>query len=230
MPVMVPSIKVSSIFPGSVRVLRGMGWIVVVATAPMVHLALARGRFVPLALGLAAVQLALGVGWALGRRAWWVAAAGSAAALLAMWWLKAGWGQWAPAVLLRVQAGLSHGLLYGGLLVVFAGSLRRGRTPLITRLARRLTGALSPERAAYTRRVTQAWCVYCAAQLAGSALLAAFAPVAVWSFFVNVLDFPLLCVMFGAEYAWRRRRFPDRPAVRLRDVLRAFAVDKGGDG
>ncbi len=239
MPLMCSSIKRGSIQRGSIEVrafepgggavrpfwrpvLRGLAWAVVLVTAPLVHLALATGRYSALALGFAAVQLAIGVGLTLGRwnrAGWGVAACLPGAALLAAPWLLR-----APAALLRMQAGLSHGLLYGGLLVMFANSLRRGHTPLITALASRMTGDISPRRAAYTRHVTQAWCAYCAAQLAGSVLLAAFAPVAVWSFFVNVLDFPLLCLMFGAEYALRRRIFRDQPHASLRDGLRAFAA------
>ena len=44
----------------------------------------------------------------------------------------------------------------------------------------------------YTRTVTIAWCVFFAAQLAISASLLASSPEATWSFFVNILNLPIV--------------------------------------
>jgi uncharacterized membrane protein len=59
------------------------------------------------------------------------------------------------------------------------------------------------ELALYTRRVTFAWCCFFALQLALSISLFCFAPLVVWSTFVNLLDIPLVVTMFSAEYLCR---------------------------
>jgi uncharacterized membrane protein len=124
---------------------------------------------------------------------------------------------------LAVAYGMPHAAAYFLLLCGFGRTLRRGGEPLITALARSIHGALTPEIEAYTRRVTLAWCLFFAAQLAGSLLLAAFAPLPAWSFFVNVLNIPLLALMFAGEYLYRVARYPDHPRASLASMLRAFA-------
>jgi uncharacterized membrane protein len=95
------------------------------------------------------------------------------------------------------------------LLVWFFGrTLVPGREPLVTAIARFVRGRLDPDVERYTRRVTWAWCGFFAANAAVSAALAAFAPLAAWSVYTNVLATPLLALMFVGEYAYRRRRFP----------------------
>ncbi len=109
-------------------------------------------------------------------------------------------------------AALMHWGLYTGLLATFALTLRRGHTPLITAMAYRLHGADIPaELVAYTRRVTFAWSIFFAGQLTTSVLLFCFAPLTAWSFFVNILDIPLVAAMFAAEYAVRLRVLHDPP-------------------
>ncbi len=105
---------------------------------------------------------------------------------------------------LRLGSGLSHAALFGGLLLLFAGSLRRGRTDLVTVLHRRFQSRVPPRVARYTRGVTIAWSLFFAGQLLGSALLLGFASPDAWSLFVNVLDLPLVALMFAAEFACRR--------------------------
>ncbi len=205
------------------RALRLLGVAAVLATPVLVHVALATGRGMPAALGLVGAELAVAAWVALRRWRWrwrWlglglavvlgVAALGAAA-------LRAG-----PGDVLRMQAGLSHAGIHGGLLLLFGRSLRPGRVPLVTMLALRVTGRLAPGQADYTRHVTQAWCVFCGAQLGISAGLYLTAPVAVWSLFVNVLDLPLLCAMLLGEYAVRCWRFRHQPHGSLRDGIRAF--------
>lgn len=109
-------------------------------------------------------------------------------------------------------SALMHWVMYASLLASFALTLRRGRTPLITAMAYKLHGAAIPgELAVYTRRVTIAWSCFFAAQLFTSVLLFCFAPLTVWSFFVNVLDIPLVVAMYAAEYAVRIRVLRDPP-------------------
>lgn len=94
------------------------------------------------------------------------------------------------------------------LLWFFGRTLVPGREPLVTAIARLIRGSLAAELERYSRRVTWAWCVFFAAMAATSCVLAELAPLAVWSFFANVLELPLVALMFVAEYAYRRRRFP----------------------
>jgi uncharacterized membrane protein len=111
-----------------------------------------------------------------------------------------------------VAAALMHWGLYASLLASFALTLRRGRTPLITAMAYQLQGPDIPtELVVYTRRVTIAWSLFFAGQLSTSLILFCFGPLTAWSFFVNVLDIPLVVAMYAAEYAVRIRVLRDPP-------------------
>jgi uncharacterized membrane protein len=94
------------------------------------------------------------------------------------------------------------------LLWFFGRTLVPGREPLVSSIARFVRGALAPEVERYTRRVTWAWCAFFAANAAISVALAAAAPLEAWSLYANVLAYPLVALMFVAEYAYRRQRFP----------------------
>jgi uncharacterized membrane protein len=113
-------------------------------------------------------------------------------------------------------------MAYLALLAFFADSLRVGREPIVTILARKSRGLLSAEIAQYTRRVTWAWCGFFVMQLLVSLLLLLFASPQVWSWFVNLCNLPLIGAMFGAEYAYRRWRHAGRSPERLVDTLRRF--------
>jgi uncharacterized membrane protein len=137
-----------------------------------------------------------------------------------------------PPVLLTAAFGL-----------YFARSLRDGRTPLIHRIVQ----ALHPDALAqpgvidYARRVTQLWAVLLLALAAINALLAllavpggllaafGFDPTpkisdAQWSLFANGLNYLLIALVFIAEFAWRRHRFPQPTPYRgLPDFLMRVA-------
>ena len=123
-------------------------------------------------------------------------------------------------------AGLPHAAAYVFLLWLFGRTLLRGREPLITRIARRVRGALPPELEAYTRRLTAAWCVFFAGQLAVSALLFGFGSVEHWLFFVAVLNFPLVALMFVGDWLYRVIRYPHLPQSSIAKAVRAFAQDR----
>jgi uncharacterized membrane protein len=127
---------------------------------------------------------------------------------------------------LLATSGVSHAFLYSSLLLVFGQTLRHGRRPLVTSMALRLEKSLSPAMMVYTRRVTQAWCGFFAGQLAMSGALLAWAPHAVWSLFVNVLDGPMVALMFAAEYGLRRLRFRDVSHVSPVTIIRSFTRDR----
>lgn len=115
-------------------------------------------------------------------------------------------------------SALTHWSIYAGLLAAFGLTLRPGREPLITTMVRRMHG-LTPERITYTRNVTIAWTVFFAAQLALSVGLFCLAPLVVWSFFVNILDLPLVATMFAAEFTLRQYVLRDPPRESLSAII-----------
>ena len=119
--------------------------------------------------------------------------------------------------------GMWHASMNAFMLWLFGRTLLPGRLPLISQVARHLNdGELTPAVAAYTRRVTLAWSLFFAAQLLGSALLYLFAPLAAWSLFVNVLNTPLIALMFAAEYLVRLLLHPDQARNSIPQVIGAF--------
>ena len=135
---------------------------------------------------------------------------------LATWlWLRPGR---APATLLA-----THVAVYLGLLWLFLRTLRAGREPLVTGIAQRVRGGTLPaEVVSYTRRVTQAWCIFFACMAAASIALFVFAPLAVWSLFANLLNLPLVAMMFLAEYCVRVTRLPHLQHFPITAAARAF--------
>jgi uncharacterized membrane protein len=115
-------------------------------------------------------------------------------------------------------SALTHWGIYASLLAAFGLTLRAGREPLITAMARRMHG-LTPELESYTRKVTIAWTLFFATQLSLSVALFCLAPLVVWSFFVNILDLPLVALMFAAEYAVRLRSLSDPPRHSLAAIM-----------
>jgi uncharacterized membrane protein len=126
---------------------------------------------------------------------------------------------------LAAAYGIPHAAIYLFLLWLFGHTLWHGKEPLVTRLARRVHGTLPPEMSAYTRRVTVAWCVFFAMQMIISALLFEFASLNVWSLFINILNFPLLALMFICEYVYRVIRHREFPHASFFDGIRAFSND-----
>ena len=127
---------------------------------------------------------------------------------------------------LVLSTGVPHALVYAGLLILFGLSLRPGRVPLVTALSHQIHGPLPPTVDCYTRRVTWAWCLFFLLQLLVSACLIAFAPVAWWSAFVNILNAPLLAVMFLGEKLSRPLWVTNPPRERLADIMRMIRLVK----
>jgi uncharacterized membrane protein len=107
----------------------------------------------------------------------------------------------------------------------FATSLRQGRVPLCTQLANKLHGPLTALELNYTRRVTWAWTIFFLLNLVASWALFDFAPLPIWSLFVNFLSLPLILLMFVAEYAVRRRVLPQVHPSGLMATLRVYFVN-----
>ena len=126
---------------------------------------------------------------------------------------------------LAAISGISHAAVYLFLWWYFGRTLARGREPLISRFARSVHGALDPEMALYTRKMTIVWCVFFAAQLIASALLFAFASLGTWSLFINLLNLPLVALMFVGQFAYGMIRYPDYPRVSLWQAIQVFIKD-----
>lgn len=91
---------------------------------------------------------------------------------------------------------------------VFGVTLEKGRQPLCTRFAEAFHGHLAPEVVRYTRQVTLAWMLFFASVSLVSAILFFFSRIEVWSVFANFLTFPLVMLMFAAEYGVRLLKLP----------------------
>jgi uncharacterized membrane protein len=156
------------------------------------------------------------VGWRTHR----VVAIVACAAAAALLWREAGTiGRHLPLVYLL--QGVSAD---GALMILFAASLRAGHEPLCSRVAAMVRGRpLAPAIARYTRRVTIAWALFFAAMIVASITLFVAAPVDVWSAFANLLAWPLVALMFVAEYIVRRRVLRDVPHTPLIATLRAWS-------
>lgn len=98
---------------------------------------------------------------------------------------------------------IQHVGINGSLGLLFGSTLLRGREPLCTTFAGLMQPSVSPALARYTRQVTAAWTIFFVVVITTSLLLYAFAPVAVWSLFANILTGPLVATMFVCEYLLR---------------------------
>jgi len=127
---------------------------------------------------------------------------------------------------LAAAYGIAHALIYLSLLWLFGRTVViDGREPFITRLARQVHGTLPPMMKVFTRQITIAWCFFFAAQLITSALLLKFASLETWSLFINLLNLPLLLLMFIGEYTYRVIRFPAYSHASILRGIQAFAQD-----
>lgn len=153
------------------------------------------------------------------RKPIWLSAWPIATAMSA---LGAMWFGLDDRVAVLATAGVSHAAFFGMLGIGLALSLRPGQVDPITRLASHLDPHWQPDMEGYTRTVALAWTLFLLSQCALSGILLLTAPREVWSFFVLVLDLPLVVLMFVAEYIVRRLRFPDHPHVGPLNVLHAL--------
>lgn len=110
-----------------------------------------------------------------------------------------------PAVIF----GLPHLVSNVFLMWFFARTLKDGQEPLITSIACRINGPLTPDLEIYTRRITFLWSMFFALQVVVSIGLYAFASLKAWSTFINILNAPLIILMFVFEYTYRVLRYRD---------------------
>ena len=134
------------------------------------------------------------------------------------------WQAWhgggvAPQVLYLLQ----HVAIHIALAVLFALTLRRGQQPLITALARRVHGSLTPDMEAYSRRVTIAWAIYFAVMAGVSVLLFTTTTFDIWATFANLGTPVAIVVMFVAEHVLRYRLHPEFERATLGAAMNAYA-------
>lgn len=123
---------------------------------------------------------------------------------------------------------LQHAGMQALLGLAFARTLRAGQQPMVSRFAAIIHGSLSPALARYTRQVTWAWTLYFAVMTTLSLLLFWLAPVSIWSAFANLLNLPLLIVMFSAEYAARLMLLAPSDRAGPLEAIRAYRQASAG--
>jgi len=155
------------------------------------------------------------VAWQRGQRALALVAAAATAALV----VQAGRGGGVAAEMLYLGQHVAVHLL---LAFVFGSTLAAGREPLVSALARRVHGSLTPAMAAYSRRVTVAWTFYFVAMAVLSIVLFATAPFVAWAAFANLVTPLAIVAMFVGEYLLRYRLHPEFERVTLMDAVRAY--------
>jgi len=120
--------------------------------------------------------------------------------------------------------GMPHLVTNAFLMWFFARTLINQREPLITTIARRVHGSLTPDLEIYTRHVTIAWSLFFFLQITCSLLLFFFASMETWSMFINILSSPLIVLMFICEYSYRVLRYRNHRSSPL-DGLKLFSSD-----
>jgi len=146
------------------------------------------------------------------RFAWLLVAAATALA----------WRFATPVLLFAPPAALN--IAFG---LFFATTLGPGREPRIATFARlERGGPLPPDLVAYTRRLTWIWTGLFFASAAIGLALAAFAPLTVWSAFVNVASYVAVAALFVGEYLYRRIRFRDYRHASLATMMRTVIQDR----
>lgn len=91
-----------------------------------------------------------------------------------------------------------------GLLILFGSSLFASQT-LIERLARIREPDLPREGVAYTRKVTQAWCLFFVLNAAVSAATVLWASDEVWMLYNGLIAYILIGLMLAVEWLVRQR-------------------------
>lgn len=117
---------------------------------------------------------------------------------------------------------LQHAGIHAALFVSFAATLRPGRRSLISSVAERIHGGLTPAMAAYTTQVTRWWAGYFLAMTVASLVVYALAPWSVWSLLANVLTPMAIASLFVGEHWLRYRLHPEFERITLAATMRAY--------
>ncbi len=117
---------------------------------------------------------------------------------------------------------LQHAGIYALLCMAFGRTLQGGKIPMVSQFAQIVHGILSPALIRYTRAATWAWTFYFGGVTTLSLALFWLAPVHIWSAFANLLNMPLLALMFAGEYAVRCYRLPAADRAGPIEAIRAY--------
>lgn len=198
--------------------------IALMALAPLaVHVAITSSKWTPFIVAIPVVQVLVLVGMAVirdRRRIRWLGPLAALFVLLVLWAVHSG-------ASLTAMAGIPHAVAYISLLLPFGYTLLPGQEAILTQIVNAVRGPLPPELVAHTRHVTVAWFCFFAVQLLASVLLYLTAPLETWSFFINVLNLPLLLLMFIIEGLYRALRFRDFPMDSMSDIVRILSTATG---
>jgi uncharacterized membrane protein len=110
------------------------------------------------------------------------------------------------------------------LAITFGSTLGRGDADaLCSRVTRiMLAGPVDPAYMLYTWKVTVAWTVYFILSAVVSVVLFFFGPIAVWSYFANLLTPVIVGLMFVVEYFVRVRVLPNRAHFSIAQTVQAY--------
>ena len=142
-----------------------------------------------------------------------------AALAIAALTLQAVLGVQIPAPLLYLSEHVGINLM---LALWFGSTLQKGGKALISTLAERVHGSLTPDMVTYTRNVTRAWVVYFVAVATISVLLFFGASFETWARFSNLLSPLALAAMFVGERFVRYRLHPEFERTSIRDAIQAY--------
>jgi uncharacterized membrane protein len=166
-----------------------------------------------------AVGLGLASLWANGQR--WLAAAGTVGTLLVALVLRT------DSLPVQWLYLLQHAGMHLALGIWFASTLRAGRQPLISMLAQRVHGPLTPAMACYTRQLTRVWVLYFVVIATASLGLFLSGRFEWWSLLANMLTPLAMLLMFGGEYLLRYRLHPEFERVGFMEAIRAWRSHQG---
>lgn len=112
-----------------------------------------------------------------------------------------------------------------GLLAITFGSTLGGdpADAFCSRIARMmLPSPVDPAYMRYTWKVTLVWTLYFCASALLSVGLFFFGPIAVWSFFANLLTPVLIGLLFVVEYLVRVRLLPERAHFSIAQTIKTY--------
>ena len=157
--------------------------------------------------------LGISLGGALAARKVWAWGLLGSGAVALYWLVVLGHGRYALYV--------PPALIPAALFILFAGSLRSGTTPLITRIATVMRGEPLPQPlVVYTRHITLLWCAVFIVMFASAVSLAIWASPPLWSLMTNVVHYVVLGAIFVIEFVYRRIRYRDLEPWGLFEYLR----------
>ena len=197
--------------------LAGLG---VVAYLLLSHLLMSRAPDHPATLLLLFGPFVAGLlwaGWSQRRAA--PALGGFVAALLLAWFIDLAMKGTLDS---RHAYVAQHAAMHLMLAWVFASTLRPGRTPLITALARGLHGHTTAELDRYTTALTRLWLRFFVGMVLLSLMIFLLLPWSWWSAFCVLLTPALALGLFIGEYLWRCWRHPEFERVGPAQAWRAW--------